>query len=147
MGGKPSGQRVDQDLHAVLGTDRASDRRDNGCENGRMRERPPSDVAGEKRKGTIAVPTSVLHCGRNSPSRRDARATEFLQRQNRPLGSLGTRPDGPKVGSYRRSKFKGASSIMMEWAKAQPWLALDRAGSPAAAARPRSSRSRQRMLG
>ena len=62
MGGKPTGERVDQDLHAVLGADRASDRRDDGRYNGRMGERPPPYVAGKKRKGTIAVPT-VLHCG------------------------------------------------------------------------------------
>ena len=90
MGGKPAGERVDQDLHAILGTDRASDCRDDSGEDGGMGKRPPSDVAGEKRKGAIAVPTSVLHCGRNSPSGRDARATEFLQRKNRPSGSPGT---------------------------------------------------------
>src|SRR5262249_32045122 len=85
---------IDQDLHAILRTHRASDRGDDGGENGGMRDRPPPDVAGEKRKGTIAVPTSVLHCGRNSPSRRDAPATEFVQRKNPPSGSSGTRPDG-----------------------------------------------------
>src|SRR5215813_3862210 len=129
MGGKPGGERVHQDLHAILGTDRASDRRDDSGEDGGMRERPPSDVAGEKRKGTIAVPTSVLHCGRNSPNRRDARATEFLQRKNRLSGSLGTRPDGRaarKGGKLPEEQAQGSSSIMLASAKAQPWVASDR---------------------
>jgi hypothetical protein len=84
MGGKPSSERIDQNLHAILGADRARNRCDDGGEDGDMRKRPPPDVAGEKRKGTIAIPTSALHCGWNFPSKRDARATEFLQRKNRP---------------------------------------------------------------
>src|SRR5262249_61028504 len=63
-------QRIDQDLHAVLRPHRAADRGDDGGNDGGMGKRPPPYVTGEERGGTIAVPTSILHCGRNSPSRR-----------------------------------------------------------------------------
>jgi hypothetical protein len=62
--GKSSRQRVDQNFHAVLRAHRATDGRDNGGYDRSMGERPPPYVAGEKRKGAILVPTSVLHCGR-----------------------------------------------------------------------------------
>ena len=61
--GKSSRQRVDQNLHGVLRAHRARDRRDDSNSDRRMGARPPPYVAGEERKGAIAVPTSVLHCG------------------------------------------------------------------------------------
>src|SRR6266446_366560 len=66
---KSSRQRVDQNLHAILRAHRTADGRTNGGRDRSIGDRPPPYVAGEKRKGTITVPTSVLHCGRNSPSR------------------------------------------------------------------------------
>ncbi len=81
---KSSRQGVDENLHAVLRAHRAGDSRDHSNKDRSMGAWPPPYVAGEKRKGAIAIPTSVLHCGRNSPSRlrtRDKR--NAMERESR----------------------------------------------------------------
>src|SRR5215475_1689403 len=55
-----------------------------------MGNRPLLYVAGEKRKRAIAVATSLFHFGRNSPVG-CARATRFMERENRLRSSAGTR--------------------------------------------------------
>src|SRR5215831_2830962 len=87
---KSSRQGVDENLHAVLRAHRARDGRHHSNEDRGMGERPLSHVAGEKRKRAIAVATSLFHLGRNSPVG-CARATRFMQRENRLRSSAGTR--------------------------------------------------------
>jgi hypothetical protein len=55
------GERVDQDFHRVLRANRATDGGNDGGYDRGMCDRAPPYVAGEKRKGAIAVPTSVFH--------------------------------------------------------------------------------------
>src|SRR5262249_44968405 len=80
---------VDEDLHGVLRPHRAGDGRDQGNRERGRRARPPPHVASEKRKRAIAVATSLFHFGRNSPVG-CARATRFMQRENRLWSSAGT---------------------------------------------------------
>src|SRR5262249_58727786 len=88
---KTSPRRVlDDTLPAVLRPHRAGDGRDHSHEDRGMGPRPLSHVASEKRKRTIAVATSLFHFGRNSPVGY-ARATRFMQRENRLWSSAGTR--------------------------------------------------------
>src|SRR5215472_14910296 len=87
---KSSRQGIDENLHAVLRAHRAGDGRDHGNQDRGMGERPPAHVTSEKRKRAIAVATSLFHFGRNSPVG-CARATRFMQRENRLWSSAGTR--------------------------------------------------------
>src|SRR5215467_4441160 len=87
---KSSRQGIDENLHAVLRAYRAGDSRGHGKQDRDMGERPPPHVASEKRKRAITVATSLFHFGRNSPVG-CARATRFMQRENRLCGSTGTR--------------------------------------------------------
>src|ERR1700730_7679618 len=82
-------QCVDQKLHAVLRAHRPGAARDHGNQDRGMGERPPPHVASEKRKRAITVATSFFHFGRNSPVG-CARATRFMQRENRLWSSAGT---------------------------------------------------------
>jgi len=54
-------QYVDENLDAVLRADRATDGRHDRRYDDRMRYRPHHHVTGEKRYGTIGVPTSIVH--------------------------------------------------------------------------------------
>src|SRR6516162_7691646 len=82
-------QSVDENLHAVLGAHRTGDGRDHGKQDRGMRQRSPPHIASEKRKWAITVATSLFHFGRNSPVG-CARATRFMQRENRLRSSAGT---------------------------------------------------------
>src|SRR5260221_9742395 len=59
-------------LQAVMRAHRAGDSSAHSNKDRSMCDWPPPYVTGEKRKGAIAVPTSVLHCGRK-PSPRPCR--------------------------------------------------------------------------
>ena len=123
MGGKPACKRVDQNFDTVLGAHRATDRRDDGGDDRGMRKRPPLYIAGEKRKGSVGVPTSVsvLHLRPEAPSRLRTRH-EFQQRNNRPWGSTGTRPNLIELIREMSGTAERVSRLIegRTWLKPQP---------------------------
>ncbi|MGE5780617.1 MAG: hypothetical protein ACM30D_15120 [Hyphomicrobiales bacterium] len=86
-----------------------------------MGERPPPYVAGEKRKGSIGVPTSVsvLHLRPEAPSRLRTRH-EFQQRNNRPWGSTGTRLNLIELMMSGTAKRVSRLIEGRNWLKPQP---------------------------
>ncbi len=66
-GVKSSRQRIHQNLDAVLRAHRAADRAKDRDQNRSVGHRSRLHVAGEKRKGTIGIPTNFFHAGWDSP--------------------------------------------------------------------------------
>src|SRR6185436_5258429 len=61
VAGIPDRKRVDQELHAVLGRDRAADGGEHRRQDHAMRQRAPADIAEQKAKGAISVSAEIVH--------------------------------------------------------------------------------------
>src|SRR5687768_7531790 len=60
-GGGPARQRINKMFHTVLSCDRTADRRQNSSQDDGVTDRPPPDIAKNKRERTIDVAGRLVH--------------------------------------------------------------------------------------